>query len=265
MRRAPPQSLASLVAPLEALAQEAGNLALTHFCTANRASVEEKGHLDLVTRADREVEALLRRRLQQLCPDDAIYGEEGTSVAGTSGRTWVLDPIDGTFNFVRGGADWAVSIGLYEAGRPAFGVIHAPVRRTTLSGGGAVPAHLNGAPLPALTPPIPGRGSIGVGFHPQMATEARLDILRCLWDDMGVTIRCSGSSSMSIVDVARGETDAYVALGDATWDVMAALPILRSLGGTDTIDWSRTRLTDRLRFACGRVQTTQRILDLARI
>lgn len=262
MCSAPPQSLISLVVPLEELAQEAGTLALSHFRNSTRAPVEEKGHLDLVTRADREVEALLRQRLQQICPEDAIYGEEGTSVAGSSGRTWVLDPIDGTFNFVRGGADWAVSVGLYEGGRPAFGVVHAPVRQITLSGGGAIPAQLNGAPLPKLNPPTPGLGSIGVGFHPQMANEARLEILRFLWDDMGSTMRCSGSSTLSIVDVALGETDAYVALGDATWDVMAALPILRTLGGTDTIDWSRTRLTDKLRFACGRVQTTQKLFGV---
>ncbi|MDX5349599.1 MAG: inositol monophosphatase, partial [Paracoccaceae bacterium] len=97
-----------LLAPL---AREAGALALSHFRNLPAAAISEKGPLDLVTTADREVEALIAARLRAACPEDAILGEEGGMAAGRSGRVWVIDPIDGTFNFVRGLPQWAVSIG----------------------------------------------------------------------------------------------------------------------------------------------------------
>lgn len=89
-------------AVVEDIAREAGRLALTYFQSLASLPVEKKGHLDLVTEADRQVETLLIASLQKAFPDDGIFGEEGGEIAGTSGRIWVVDPIDGTFNFVRG-------------------------------------------------------------------------------------------------------------------------------------------------------------------
>ncbi|MCP1200972.1 inositol monophosphatase family protein [Notoacmeibacter sp. MSK16QG-6] len=244
-----PQS--EMVARIEAIARQAGEIALSHFRSAASSPVEEKGHLDLVTRADREVEAFLVERLREAFPEDGVYGEEGGDVSGTSGRTWIIDPIDGTFNFVRGGQNWAVSIGLFETRRPVFGVIFSPARDLMLAGGVEIPARLNGKAMPALPNFNLSQGSTGIGVHPSIATEDRLELIRFISDELRITFRCNGSSAVSIVEVAMGETDGYVALGDSTWDVMAGLPILASLGGSDTIDWDRTALQDKLRFACG--------------
>jgi myo-inositol-1(or 4)-monophosphatase len=87
---------------VEAIAREAGDIALGHFHSLARLPVEQKGHLDLVTAADRDVETFLIGRLREAFPLDGVYGEEGSNITGSSGRVWVLDPIDGTFNFVRG-------------------------------------------------------------------------------------------------------------------------------------------------------------------
>ncbi|WP_309500837.1 MULTISPECIES: inositol monophosphatase family protein [unclassified Neorhizobium] len=111
---------------VEKIARKAGGLALEYFESLDRLPVERKGHLDLVTEADRAVEEFLLANLKAAFPEDGIYGEEGGEIPGTSGRIWVIDPIDGTFNFVRGGENWAISIGLYENRRPTFGVIFAP-------------------------------------------------------------------------------------------------------------------------------------------
>lgn len=105
-----------MLSDLIPVVEEAGALALAHFGRLSPAEIAEKGHLDLVTVADRAVEALISARLGTLFPDDGIYGEEGGRAAGTSGRVWVIDPIDGTFNFVRGGIDWGISVGLFEGG-----------------------------------------------------------------------------------------------------------------------------------------------------
>ena len=244
-------SLRAMVLQVEAIARSAGDIALAHFRSLSGVPVEQKGHLDLVTRADREVEAYLIASLRAAFPEDGIFGEEGGDIAGVSGRTWVLDPIDGTFNFVRGSQNWAISIGLFAAGRPVFGVIFAPARDLMLSGGEASPSRLNDAPLPALPRFDPARGSVGIGLHPSIATRDRLEVLRFISDELRFTFRCCGASTISLIEVALGETDGYLALGDASWDVMAALPILANLGISHTIDWHHTHLQAKLRFACG--------------
>lgn len=262
------QTLAAAARPVEAIieeiAREAGQLALSHFRSLADLPVERKGHLDLVTAADREVEALLIDRLREAFPDDGIFGEEGGEIPGASGRIWVIDPIDGTFNFVRGGQNWAISIGLYENRRPVLGVIHAPVRDLTIIGGTDLPARLNGRPMKPLPMLDLSRASTGFSFHPTVSTADRLEAVRFLSDDLGISFRFCGAATISMVEVMMGETDGYLSIGDSTWDVMAALPILESLGVTSTIDWDRTGLEQKLRFACGSREFIGRLSPLLR-
>jgi len=241
----------ALAALVEEIARDAGEVALSHFRSLSNLPVEKKGHLDLVTEADRAVETFLTVRLLEAFPDDGVFGEEGGDITGSSGRVWVIDPIDGTFNFVRGGQNWAISIGLYENHRPVFGVIYAPVRDLMLSGGNCIGTKLNGNPMRALPPLDLAKASTGLGLHPSILTEERLEVLRYISDELRFSFRVCGSATLSLIEVAMGETDGYVSLGDSTWDVMAALPILANLGAVHTIDWDRTSLDERLRFACG--------------
>lgn len=236
---------------IEAIAQEAGELALSHFEKLASVPVQSKGHLDLVTAADKAVEALVLDRLHQAFPEDGVFGEEGGAVQSRSGRIWVIDPIDGTFNFVRGGDQWAISIGLYEGGAPRFGVINAPVRRQLVVGGEGIPATVNGVPLARRAGMDRSKASTGVGFHPVIPTEQRLDLLRFIIDDARMVFRCCGSATMSLLELARGEVDGYIGVGESTWDVMAALPILAQIGIESTVDWSGITLESKLKFACG--------------
>ncbi|QTG17155.1 inositol monophosphatase (plasmid) [Agrobacterium tumefaciens] len=236
---------------VEDIAREAGKLALSHFESLADLPVEKKGHLDLVTQADKQVEEFLIARLQEAFPDDGIFGEEGGEITGTSGRIWVIDPIDGTFNFVRGGQNWAVSIGLYENRRPAFGAIFAPVRDLMLVGGKSVEPLLNGKPIKPLPALDMSRASTGFSFHPSVPTADRLEVIRFISDELQISFRFCGSATLSLIEVMMGETDGYVSVGDSTWDVMAALPILAGLGASHTIDWDRIELSQKLRFVCG--------------
>jgi len=243
-----PQSMESVV---EAIAKAAGAIAMKHFRSLADLPVERKGHLDLVTSADREVEAFLVEALGNAFPNDGVFGEEGGEIGGSSGRIWVIDPIDGTFNFVRGGQNWAVSIGLFEESRPVFGAIYSPVRDLMLTGGDKLPARSNGNALAPLPPFDRSRGATGIGWHPSVETADRVEVIRYVSDELGINVRFCGSSALSLIDIALGETDGYVALGDSTWDVMAALAILGSLDIAHTIDWGHTGLDAKLRFACG--------------
>lgn len=260
--RSTQSSPAALATTVEGIALQAGKLALSHFNSLAGLPVETKGHLDLVTEADKHVEAFLITELGKAFPADGIFGEEGGAIAGTSGRTWVIDPIDGTFNFVRGSGNWAISIGLYENRRPSFGVIHAPARGLTIKGGNGVPAETNGKPIKPLPALDMSRALTGFSFHPTVSTADRLEAIRFFSDDLGIGFRIGGAATISLIEVMLGETDGYLSIGDSTWDVMAALPILATLGVSSTIDWDRTELSQKLRFACGSKEFLEKMRPL---
>ncbi|WP_430258274.1 inositol monophosphatase family protein [Neorhizobium sp. IRS_2294] len=170
-------------------------------------------------------------------PDNGIFGKKGGDVPGTSGRIWVIDPIDGTFNFVRDGQNWEVSIGLYQNRRPVFGVSHAPVRDLTLVGGDTVPTRRNGSPMKPLPAFDLSRASTGFSFHPTVSTADQLEAIRFISDDLGINFRLCGSATMSLIEVAMGETDGYLSLRGLDMGCHGRTPDPRQ---------SRSRLHDRL-------------------
>lgn len=234
------------------LAQEAGRIGLGWFRDAGAdRQVEEKGPLDLVTRADREIEAFLLAELARLYPDDGICGEEGTRLRPGARRQWVIDPVDGTFNFVRGLDAWAVSIGLFVGGIPEFGVIHAPARTETLSGGIAFEPQFNGKRLPPLPPLDRKRGVVAVGFSTDTPVEEELEALRFIRAALKMSYRHNGSTAAAFLQLATGEVDGCLGFGVRSWDVMGALPILARLGGVSTIDWQKTDLQQKICYLAG--------------
>ena len=237
---------------IQSIALDAGEIALKHFRSLSALEVESKGPLDLVTVADREVEQFICKRLAEDFPNDGIFGEEGSSVQGTSGRTWVIDPIDGTFNFVRGSDDWGISIGLFESGAPTFGVVNAPAREELFSGGKAVAASLNGAVLPKKRPFDGRQAAVGVGIHPDVPKSEGVRLLGSIINDLQVTFRVTGSSVVSLIDVAKDYVDGYIGLGIPSWDILGMLPCLQRLDVSTTIDWEHSGLEKRLNFVCGK-------------
>ena len=249
---------------LTPLAREAGDLALTHFRNLSAAAISEKGPLDLVTIADREVEALIADRLRAVFPEDGILGEEGGMARGSSGRVWVIDPIDGTFNFVRGLWQWAVSIGLWQDGRAVTGIIHAPALELTLTGGEDAAPALNGRALPPLAPFRRDRASVGVGLGQAVPAPERIEMLRVLMQDLGIVFRHSNATTISLIELAVGDVDGHVGYGESAWDVMGAWPILTALGATSTVDWAQTPLDAKLRFVIGKPELVEACRSLGR-
>lgn len=237
---------------LNPLARDAGELALTHFGNLAQSNINEKGPLDLVTAADREVEAMIIARLQSAFPEDGILGEEGGAIPGTSGRIWVIDPIDGTFNFVRGGSQWAVSIGLWDGRKPVAGIVYAPAMGVTLTGGAGEAPKLNGQVLPPLSPYLPDRASVCVGLGRAIPASERIGMLRYLTEDADIMFRCCNASTIALLEVATGEVDGHIGFGESAWDVMAIWPILEALGAISTLNWSTTPLDAKLRFVIGK-------------
>jgi myo-inositol-1(or 4)-monophosphatase len=245
---------------IQSIAIRAGEISLRYFRELPSLHVETKGPLDLVTIADREVERFITAELARSFPDDGIFGEEGSFVESKSGRTWVIDPIDGTFNFLRGSQDWGISIGLFENGRPSFGLVNAPVRDEVFAGGRNIGASLNGEPLSGLRPFDSNRAAVGLGIHPQVPSDEGLRLIAHVVNDLKVAFRVTGSSVISLIDIAKGTVDGYIGLGIPSWDILGMLPCLEQLGVTTTINWKAVGLNTKLRFVCA----TSEFLKLAK-
>jgi len=249
---------------LEPIIREAGALAARYFDRLSGLTIESKGHLDLVSEADREVEKLIGTRLRAAFPGDGIFGEEGVAEKSRTGRAWIVDPIDGTFNFLRGSDHWAVSIGLRDGTQPRFGAVYVPERDQLMIGGPGQGVRLNGKALPKRAGLDRTKAACSVGFHPSIPTVEQTEALRFILDDARMTFRNTGSAVTGLIDVATGAVDGYLGLGISTWDLMAMVPILAELGAETTLDWDKIALDDKLRFACGTPEFLEIFAPLSR-
>jgi myo-inositol-1(or 4)-monophosphatase len=210
------------------LAVEGGRLALERWpaVRGSRAVAGTKtSGTDVVTEADLAVEGLLVSRLQAARPGDTVLGEEhGESTARAEAKAslrWVVDPIDGTVNYLYGRAGWAVSIGVEDAGGVCLGVVHAPATGetwTALRGSGA---WLDGQPLTVAPMDSLAGALVATGFGyraDRRAHQAQVlaEVLPLVRD-----IRRAGAASLDLCAVASGRVDAYYEKGLQPWDLAA--------------------------------------------
>jgi myo-inositol-1(or 4)-monophosphatase len=210
------------------LAERAGEMAMSMRPPPGSAHGTMKGRQDWVTEADGAVEHFLSEELAAAFPSDGFQGEEGGISRGGSLR-WVVDPIDGTSNFARGGARFCVSLACLEADTPLIGVIVAPALRETIwawHGGGA---WLNGDPIRAAQTSAAKQAIIEVGWSRRKPDADFLKICQRVLAD-GAGLRHGGSGALGLADVAVGRQDGYAELHLHLWDVAAALVILRESG-----------------------------------
>lgn len=223
----------ALLALATDLAREAGALALRMRHAV--AVVDAKSSpTDVVTAADRAVEALLVSELGRARPDDGLLGEEGGSVEGTSGLRWVVDPIDGTVNYLYGIPQWAVSIGVEDASGALVGVVYDPSKNELWQGVRGEGAALNGTPVSCSVVTDLAQALVGTGFGydaRRRAAQSRAlpDLLPRVRD-----IRRLGAGSLDLCSVAAGRLDAYYEQGLSPWDLSAGGLIAREAGALVT-------------------------------
>ncbi|MFO1395534.1 MAG: inositol monophosphatase [Burkholderiales bacterium] len=228
-------ALAQRYAAARAIAREAGALALDYFRHRDALVIETKGVTDYVTRADRDVENLIRRELAARFPQDAFLGEETAAsfVPGTGG-TWVVDPIDGTHNFLRGVPYWNVAIGYVDNGRTQVGVVCDPCSDALYHaqrGGGAwcTSAGRDARLAVAATRELAG-SYIVLGHHDRSFEHRYFDIRRRMMES-GIAMRNFGSAALQLAHVASGRLDAFVELELSAWDAVAGLLLVEEAGG----------------------------------
>jgi myo-inositol-1(or 4)-monophosphatase len=219
---------ADLAPRLEALAREAGDIAMGWFRPGERtrARVTYKNGGSPVTEADLEVDRFLREGMARLAPAAGWLSEEtaDTDERLSCAELVIVDPIDGTTAFVRGDARWAVSLAFIAEGRPVAGVVHAPALGRTFTALEGRGAFLNGAPIK-----VSARTALaGARIVAPMSLVAPLESSR-----YGFAIAPRAPSlALRLVDVARGENDLAITSANARdWDIAAADVILSEAGG----------------------------------
>ena len=223
----------SLLALATDLAREAGALALR--MRHDVAVVDAKSSpTDVVTAADRAVEELLVAELRRARPEDGLLGEEGGAIGGTSGLTWVIDPIDGTVNYLYGIPQWAVSIGLEDGSGAVVGVVYDPSKGELWQAVRGEGACLNGVPLACSTATDLAQSLVGTGFGydaRRRSAQSRVlpDLLPKVRD-----IRRLGSGALDLCSVAAGRLDGYYEQGLSAWDLSAGALIAREAGAVVT-------------------------------
>ncbi len=214
-------------------------MALEYFRRWTELTIDMKGHQDFVSEADRNVELAVRAALAQAFPQDAIVGEEGAPVPGTSGYTWIIDPIDGTANFINGIPQWCVILACVHQGQIVLGVVHDALHdemhHATLGGG----AFCNDRPIRCSAKTSLSEGSLGVGY----SGRRHYDGIRKLIDgccEAGTMFWRNGSGGLSLAYVASGRILGYVEEHMNSWDFMAGYLIVTEAGGrAEPIDTDR--------------------------
>lgn len=213
------------------LAKEAGDILLHHWHRRNSLQVHTKRAGDFVSQADHAAEAHLRARLAVERPGDGWLGEETGSMAALAQRRWIIDPLDGTTNFLRGIGHWSVSIALEIDTVMSVGVIYDPLRDecfVAVRGGGA---YLNSSPIRAAPTPDLASALLGTGipFGGMGCIDAHAaDIARLM--PLCAGVRRMGSAALDLAYVAAGRLDAFWERRLQLWDIAAGLVLLRESG-----------------------------------
>ena len=218
------------------VAREAGEFARTMRLAGVDIAGQKSSTVDIVTKADHATEQLIRERIATLRPHDAIFGEEGATTSGTSGLTWVVDPIDGTVNYLYGIPVWGVSIAVVE-GDPD------PSTWTTLAGAVAnassgelfsaargLGATCNDRALSVTTSTDLSTSLVSTGFAYSSEVRAHQGTMMHTILPRVRDIRRIGACSLDLCDLADGRIDAYFEQTLSPWDHAAGALIAREAG-----------------------------------
>jgi histidinol phosphatase-like enzyme (inositol monophosphatase family) len=218
------------------LAEAAREATLLHFRTSLTAENKEVGRFDPVTVADRLAEERMRGILARLRPEDGILGEEMGAQAGTTGLTWVLDPIDGTRSYLVGAPTWGVLISVADANGPIYGLIDQPYIGERFEGGFGH-AQMTG---PHWTRPLQTRAArpladcLLLSTFPEVGTAAEEAAFQRLVAKCRLTRY--GTDCYGYALIAAGQIDLVVEAGLQAYDVQAPMAVIAAAGGIVT-DW----------------------------
>jgi myo-inositol-1(or 4)-monophosphatase len=248
-------------------ARAGGDVLLPFWRNLPHGAVEEKQQNDFVTRADRESEEAILRTIRETYPDDAFLGEEGgvREGRGGDGRLWIVDPLDGTSNFVSGFPFWCVSVAAMEEGRLAAAVVWDPLRDELYSaerGGGAF---RNGEKISVTQRPSLAGAFMATGFpfRYRHRIDAYLALFRAVFLEARA-IRRAGSAALDLAYVAAGVFDGFFEFHLSPWDIAAGALLIREAGGDVTDFDGGERFLERGNVVAGTAGVAEGLRRVAR-
>lgn len=212
-------------------ARSAGNVILRYMNRIDGLNIVEKQQMDFVSEVDKLAEAEIIKELRRAYPDHAILAEE-SGATGKGPLTWVIDPLDGTHNYLRGIPHFSVSIALLEKGVPIHAVVFDPLRDELYTASKGDGAYLNDRRMRVSKRENLGGAMIATGFpfRQRGHLAAQLDMTRAILGQ-AEDIRRSGSAALDLAYVAAGRYDGYFEIGLKPWDMAAGVLLVHEAGG----------------------------------
>lgn len=232
------------------IARSGGVLALDYFRKLETLTIEDKGPQDFVTEADKNVETHIRSLIAEAFPQDGIVGEEHAPKPSTSGFTWVIDPIDGTANFIAGIPAWVVAIAIVRDDHTEIGVTFDSVHDEMYLAIKGQGAWLNDAPLVCPADTALSRGSIGTGFSKRISAEGTVAVIQQIIESGGVFHR-NASGALSLAYVAAGRLNGYIEEHMNAWDCLAGQLLIAEAGGQVEVQSAAKMIADGGRVVAG--------------
>lgn len=210
---------------------QAAEHALELFRSRDALDIEVKGLQDWVSNADKSVEDLIRAALAEAFPEDSIVGEEHANKQGSSAFTWVIDPIDGTTNFVNRTPGWCVVLACVEGDQTVVAAVRDPIPNETYSAIRGRGARLNGESIYCSKLDALNKGTLGVGHSPRVPPGQTVRLIDALLKAGGL-FRRSGSGALDLAYVADGRLLGFVEPHMNAWDCLASMLLIEEAGGT---------------------------------
>ena len=215
-------------------ARAAGRLLLQRSLEPAAGVTTKSSPTDMVSDADRDTERLLIERISRARPGDGFLGEEGGAARSSTGVSWVIDPLDGTVNFLYGIPVWAVSIAADDGDGTAVGVVYDPNRDEMFSAIRGHGAELNGTPIFVSQQSDLPQALIGTGFaYDERIRDSQAEVVRRVLPVVR-DIRRAGSAALDLCALACGRIDAFYESNMGAWDRAAGVLIAREAGATVT-------------------------------
>ncbi len=213
-------------------ARRAGGTLIRILVKVHKLKVEQKGHNDYVSEADYAAERAVISTIHKHYPDHAILAEE-TGAQGESDTVWIIDPLDGTTNYLHGFPVFAVSIAVQHKGRLEHGVVYDPIRQELFTASRGNGAHLDGRRIRVSGQKQLERALIGTGFPFRQADIEMTPYLDMLGKVVRHTsgVRRPGAAALDLCYVAAGRLDGFWETGLGPWDLAAGAMIIREAGG----------------------------------
>jgi myo-inositol-1(or 4)-monophosphatase len=213
-------------------ARRAGKIMLDNLSSLSRDDIDKKQASDYVTRVDRDAEDAIVSSLKNEFPDHTIQAEESGEDTAKREYKWIIDPLDGTTNYIHGYPQFSVSIGLESGGDMIVGVVFDPLREELFTGVKNEGAFLNGKPL-RVSPVIMMNESLlstGFPFRSKEMIDRYLELFRALFYEVS-DLRRAGSAALDLAYLACGRCDGFFEIGLSPWDIAAGSLLIHEAGG----------------------------------